>query len=436
MRAIELVRDFFPEQGEFIGSAADEVLFSGAWGAGKSLSLCAKALLLSLRYPGNRGGLFRKEYKALKATTLITLLEGDGKTGPVLPHQYIAKHHRTESTITLKNGSTILYGGLDNPGWILSLNLGWFAVDQIEQLTEQDYNMLLGRLRHPVPAVRQGFGACNPEAPTHWLYQRFFKNKLPGTHAVSANTFSNPYLPEDYKARLERLKGVYRLRYVEGLWVAFEGMVYDNFDASIHIIDPFEIPQEWPRYRSIDFGYRNPFVCQWWAVSPDDIYYLYREIYMSHRLVSQHAEEIRGWEELPQEEEADEEDETHYERIKDSYADHDAEDRATLDVNGVYTWPAMKDVSPGIQAVYERLNVGPDGKAGIYFFRNALVEVDPYLESEEMTLSTIDEIAGYAWKKPGPGRPTKEEPLKEHDHGMDAMRYFVYSKEAAPKAYY
>lgn len=428
----EVVRDFFPEQGEFIGSAAEEVLFSGAFGAGKSLSLCAKALLLSLRYPGNRGGLFRKEAKALKATTLITLLEGDGHAGPVLPHQYIAKHHHTESTIRLKNGSTIVYGGLDDPGWILSLNLGWFGVDQIEQLTEQDYQMLLGRLRHPVPSIRQGFGACNPEAPTHWLYQRFFKNKPPGTHAVSANTFSNPYLPEDYKARLERFKGIYRQRYVEGKWVAFEGMIYDNFDASLHIIDPFPIPEDWPRFRSIDFGYRNPLVCQWWAVSPDDIYYLYRELYMSHRLVSEHAVEIKRQEELA----ADDEGNPRWEQIDESYADHDAEDRATLDYSGVYTWPAVKDVSPGIQAVYERLNMGADGKAGIYFLRNALVEVDPYLEAEQLPTSTIDEIGGYAWKRPGPGRPTKEEPLKENDHGMDAMRYFVYSREAGPKAYY
>ncbi len=433
MRPIEIVRDFFPEQGEFVGSAADEVLFSGAWGAGKSLSLCAKALMLSLRYPGNRGGLFRKEFKALKATTLITLLEGDGRTGPVLPPEYIAKHHKTEATIRLKNGSTILYGGLDNPGWILSLNIGWFAVDQIEQLTEQDYNMLLGRLRHPVPSVRQGFGACNPEAPTHWLYQRFFHKKPPGTHAITANTFSNPYLPDDYVARLKKLKGVYRLRYVEGKWIAFEGMIYDNFEPTTHIIDPFEIPHDWPRYRVIDFGYRNPFVCQWWAVSPDDIYYMYREIYMTHRLVSEHAKEIQHLEEVGLDDEGNE---IWRERPERSWADHDAEDRATLEANGIYTRPAIKDVSPGIQAVYERLNIGEDGKAGIYFFRNALVEIDQHLEAEEKPVSSLDEIQSYAWKKPGPGRPTKEEPVKENDHGMDAMRYFVYSMAAAPRAYY
>jgi PBSX family phage terminase large subunit len=409
----ELVREFFPEQREFIGSAADEVLFSGAFGAGKSRSLCEKGLMLSLRYPGNRGGLFRKELIALKATTLITLLEGDGRIGPVLPPEYIKNHHKTERTITLKNNSVIIYGGLDNPNWIKSLNLGWAGIDQIEELTEEDYNVVMGRLRHPVPRVRQVFGACNPESPTHWLYQRFFRSRPAGTKAVSANTFSNPYLPEDYKARLGRYKGRFYDRYVLGKWVAFEGLIYDNFDPSVHIVDPFEIPEGWPRFRVVDFGYRNPFVCQWWAVSPDDIYYMYREIYFTHRLVSEHAGEIMGW--------------SAGESVERTFADHDAEDRATLHAGGVRTRPAVKDVSPGIQAVYERLAVGEDGKAGIYFFRNALVEVDSLLEAEERPLCTLDELQGYAWKKAGAGRAPKEEPVKENDHGMDAMRYFVMS---------
>lgn len=388
--------------------------------------------MLSLRYAGNRGGLFRKELKAIKATTLVTLLEGDNRAGPVLPPEYISNHHKTEARITLKNGSTIVYGGLENPNWIKSLNLGWAAIDQIEELTEEDYNLLQGRLRHPVPKVRQIFGAANPEAPAHFLYQRFFIQRAPETKAITANTFSNPYLPEDYKARLRRFKGRFFQRYVLGLWVAFEGLIYDNFDPTVHIIEPFEIPEEWDRYRVIDFGYRNPFVCQWWAVSPDDIYYMYREIYFTHRLVSDHAREIKKLEELEPAEDGKERSES----IEDSFADHDAEDRATLEANGVYNTAAVKDVSPGIQAVYERLAVDEDGKAGIYFFKNALVEVDPVLEAEEKPFRTIDEIQGYAWKKAGPGRAPKEEPNKQNDHGMDAMRYFVYSMEAAPKPYY
>ena len=75
-----------------------------------------------------------------------------------------------------------------------------------------------------------------------------------------------------------------------GLWTAFEGQAFMEFtDDSAHykdglfthVIAPFDIPKEWPKYRSFDFGYSKPFAVQWWAVSPDDTLYMYREWYGS-----------------------------------------------------------------------------------------------------------------------------------------------------------
>jgi hypothetical protein len=125
--------------------------------------------------------------------------------------------------------------------------------------------------------------------------------------------------------------------------VSAEGQVYDGFDPDIHVIDRFDIPKQWTRYRAIDFGYTNPFVCQWWAQDHDGRLYLYREIYMTRRTVKVHSEQI------------------HRLSAGETYAftvsDHDAEDRATLAENGIYTTAAVKDISPGIQAVEERLKV-------------------------------------------------------------------------------
>jgi hypothetical protein len=70
-------------------------------------------------------------------------------------------------------------------------------------------------------------------------------------------------------------------------------MVYEGWDRAVHLIDRFDIPADWRRIRSIDFGYTNPFVCQWWAIDPDGRMYRYREIYRTRRLVSDHAAEIR-----------------------------------------------------------------------------------------------------------------------------------------------
>jgi hypothetical protein len=73
--------------------------------------------------------------------------------------------------------------------------------------------------------------------------------------------------------------------------VQAEGVVYDGWDR-VHLIDRFDIPPDWRRIRSIDFGYTNPFVCQWWAIDGDGRMYLYREIYHTKRTVKVHAEQI------------------------------------------------------------------------------------------------------------------------------------------------
>ena len=117
----------------------------------------------------------------------------------------------------------------------------------------------------------------------------------------------------------------------------------------MHLIDRFAIPWAWPRYWSIDFGYTNPFVCQFSAQDPDGRLYRYREIYRSKRLVEDHAQMIkRLWNEELQaccrmpsgQPEA---------RIRSALrpraivCDHDAEDRATLAKHlGLATTPARK----------------------------------------------------------------------------------------------
>ena len=128
-------------------------------------------------------------------------------------------------------------------------------------------------------------------------------------------------------SELEYTGVVERLQLLEGRWdIGNEGLVYDNFDSAVHVVDAFPIPVAWRRFRSIDFGYNNPFLCQWWALSPDDVMYLYREIYEPERLVSELGPQIvelsRG------------------ERILGTVADHDAENRAELNKHGVPTAPA------------------------------------------------------------------------------------------------
>ena len=410
------VLKLLPKQREFMEDVTPELLYSGAFGAGKTKILCEKAYFLSIYYPNNFGLIVRKTMKSLRHTTLRTLLKGTGGQ-PVIPPNAIANYNKSDNLITLTNGSEIIYGGLDDPVKWGSLEVGWIAIDEAVEINEDDYTMLLGRLRQANIPMRQIFMATNPGAPSHFLYKKFYqdqpiskKDGSPLTKVIESNALQNTFNPEDYILRLDNFKGVYRDRFVLGKWAAFEGLVYPVFDPTRHVIDPFSIPDDWRRVCVIDFGYTNPFVCQWYTIDHDGTAYMYREIYMSHELVENHARQIKKL--------------SKGENIDVTYADHDAGDRATLQKYGIPTQAAIKRVSPGIQEVYSNLTFDERGKARIYFFKNALVEADQHLIINKKPTCTVDEFGGYAWKD----KSTKEEPIKENDHGMDCIRYFIYSE--------
>jgi hypothetical protein len=214
-----------------------------------------------------------------------------------------------------------------------------------------------------------------------------------------------------------------------GLCVGAEGLVYDNFDPSVHVIQAFEIPADWPRYRAIDFGYANPFACLWIARQPHEptehfrfpknSLFVYRELYRRHLLVEDAAKKIRELsvnkregEEFP-------------EKILATWADWDAEDRATLNRHRVPSLPAIKEVSRGIQTVHRRLAPGPDGRPLLYFFENlnSGLDRDTELAGEGKPTGLLEELGQYVWEEPKEGKSAKEAPKKDADHSVDALRY-------------
>jgi PBSX family phage terminase large subunit len=233
----------------FIDSTATRLLFSGAFGAGKSVVLCAKALKLSMDYPGNFGFIARKTRASLPQTTLKTFLE------LVCPKELILDHNKSEGIVRLTNGSEILFGGLDDYLKLGSLNLGFAGIDEAIESVEDDWRMLEGRLRKPgVPHII--FGATNPGSPTHYLYKMFFEQKR--GEVFHASSFDNKALPKDYLERLSEFEGVYYDRFVLGLWKGLEGLVYSSFDDKSCLIPRFEIDKRWLVYSGHDFGQANP----------------------------------------------------------------------------------------------------------------------------------------------------------------------------------
>lgn len=378
---------------------APEVLLSGPAGTGKSRALLEKVYLCLLKWPNSRALVVRKTRASLTHTGVVTFEQ------KVLPPGSTVKRHTQTDAYTLPNGSVLALGGMDNYLRIMSTEYDLIAVLESTELEENDWEALSTRLRNNVMPFQQLIGDCNPGPPTHWLKKRADRGAL---LMMESRHEDNPTVTPEYLAKLDALTGVRKQRLRYGIWAAAEGLVYEAWDPAVHLIDRFDIPPEWRRFRAIDFGYTNPFSCQWWAIDPDDRLYLYREVYRTQRLVEDHAAQILRL--------------SAGESCEATVADHDAEDRATLHRHGIDTVAAYKAVQEGVQAVQERLRPDGTGRPRLFILRDSLVERDPHLDSRPA--SVVEELPAYVWAKAAHGG-AKEVPVKKDDHGADCLRYAV-----------
>jgi PBSX family phage terminase large subunit len=412
---------------------ADEVVLSGPAGTGKTMGALHKVHIAMMKHPGSRALLVRKTLVSLGATTLNTwrkhVIVDSIRTREVTyyggsqeePAQY--RYHR--------NGSAVVIGGMDKPTKIMSSEYDLILVDEATEFFVQDWEACLSRLRNGMMPYSQLIGCCNPDAEHHWMKQRANDGVitlLESRHEDNPAYFDRNGQMTDagraYLAKLDKLTGVRYWRLRKGLWVAAEGVVYEHWDPKVHLIDKMPDGWEtWPRWWSIDFGYRNPFVLQCWAEDGDGRLYLYREIYMTGRIVEDHVRKIMkivkygdgSWRE-PQPTAV--------------ICDHDAEDRATFERHaGLSTVAAHKEIKPGIDAVTARLRVDETGRPAIFILRDALVERDESLKELGLPTCTAEEIASYVWAKTPDGKVLKEVPEDKDNHGMDAKRYIVAERD-------
>lgn len=101
---------------------------------------------------------------------------------------------------------------------------------------------------------------------------------------IPASLYDNPYLTADgaYEANLLSLPEMQRRQLLEGDWNVASGAAFPEFRVSVHTVDPFEIPHDWRRFRSCDFGYSSHSAVHWYAIDPNfSTLYVYRELYLS-----------------------------------------------------------------------------------------------------------------------------------------------------------
>jgi len=410
-----------------------EVLISGPAGTGKSRACLEKMHHMCLLNPGMRALIVRKTLTSLGSTALVTYREHVAKESLALGHvTFYGGSSQESAQYRYSNGSSIVVGGMDRATRVMSAEYDLIYVQEATELTETDWEALTTRLRNGVVSFQQLLADCNPSTPTHWLKARCDRGV---TLMLNAKHQENPRLYTDdgektdvgvaYLGKLDALTGVRRARLRDGKWVAAEGIIFEAFDPAVHLLNKEAIPADWRRIWSVDFGFTNPFVLQCWAIDPDGRMVLYREIFRTQRTVDVHAAEIMAivapegtWLEP---------------RPTAVICDHDAEGRATFEKEtGLHTKAAMKKVTEGIQAVQRRLVEAADGLPRLFIQRDAVVSRDTALVDAKRPASSEEEMPGYVWDSAS-GDRIKETPLKENDHGMDAMRYAVAYMDLAPK---
>jgi PBSX family phage terminase large subunit len=389
------------KQSQFHRASQRYKLYGGAMGGGKSVALCAESIQLCLDYPGNRGYVCRKYNTVLKKTTMQTFFE-------VCPPALIKSYNKVDQELNFINGSKIWFGDLEDVDKLKSMNLGFFAIDEASEVPYDRFLLLDSRLRLNVPNIRYyGLLATNPEPG--WVKERFVDKQLPDHIFVPALPKDNRYLPEDYVANLRKnYPEEWVKKYLEGNWSVFEGQVYKEFDRSVHVIDPEPIPEEWPRFRTIDFGYRNPFVCLWIAIDYDDNVYVYDEHYRAEMKIKEHADVILR--------------KSGQHKFTD-YGDHeDQQSIAELEDYGIYCLPVDKEKKLGIDRVKLFLH-----QKRLFIFSNCVnllreFELYRYPELDTDHTSRLN-------------REEKEDPIKDNDHALDALRYLIstYFKPKLPK---
>jgi len=298
-------------QTEFLAAPEREVLYGGSAGSGKSFALLADPM----RYFGVaafNGLLLRRTNDELR--------ELQWKAQELYPKAYPgAKWQEKKSQWTFPSGARLWMTYLERDDDVMRYqgqSFSYIAVDELTQYaTPFSFVYLRSRLRTTDPELPIFMRATsNPGGPGHqWVKKAFIDPAPPGkafeatdietgevlrypdSHAkageslfsrrfIPATLKDNPYLYEDgaYEANLLSLPEAQRRQLLEGDWSVAEGAAFSEFKPATHVVDPFDIPENWIRFRSADYGYSSYSAVHWYAIDPAyETLIVYRELYVS-----------------------------------------------------------------------------------------------------------------------------------------------------------
>ena len=402
----------------------DGIIADGAIRSGKTVSMSLSFAMWAMStFNGQNFAMCGKTIGSFRRNVLFWLklmLKSRG---------YSVIDRRADNLIIIRKGDTenyfYIFGGKDerSQDLIQGITLAGVFFEEVALMPESFVNQATGRCS--VEGSKFWFN-CNPDGPYHWFKVNWIdkstgylgkerveqirkkaaeEGKDPGLKEILYLHFTmddNLSLSEEIKARYRSMYiGVFFKRYILGLWAAAEGVIYDMFDPEKHvknIKEFFQILVNGNRYVSCDYGTQNATVFLLWNKGIDGKWYCIREYYYSGRdkgkqkTDAEYADDLKKWLDGT--------------RIKAMIVDPSAASFiAELRKRGYKVIKANNDVLDGIRLVGMLLNLE------MLIFSSSCTE-------------TIKEFASYIWDEKA-AEHGEDKPVKQHDHGCDAVRYFV-----------
>lgn len=375
----------------------DGILCDGSVRSGKTLSMTVGFFLWSMSvFDGQRFALCGKTIEALRRNVTS---QAPGWLEGILTF----REHRSENRLTVtapgRRNEYFLFGGKDEGSHALiqGITLAGVLFDEAALMPRSFVEQALARCS--VTGSRFWFN-CNPAGPEHWFYREWLcrreeKNLL----RLHFTMEDNPALAPEIRARYESLySGVFYDRYVRGLWVAAEGQIYDMFRRERHVL--LDRPDcAGDCYVSVDYGTRNPTVFLLWQRERErGRWVCRREYYWDGR------KNMR-------------------QKTDGEYADDLTEMLGGISLRAVIVDPSAASFITELRrrgyAVLPGDNRVADGIRAV----SQLLRTDGLSFAPECA-HTLGEFQSYVWDE-GAAAQGLDRPVKENDHCMDALRYFV-----------
>jgi hypothetical protein len=297
-------------QTEFLAAGEREVLYGGAAGGGKSYAMLADPLRF-MGHPSFSGLLLRHTNEELRELVW--------KSQEMYPKIWPGiKWSERKMQWTAPSGARLWFSYLDRDEDVMRYQgqaFSWIGFDELTQWhTPFAWDYMRSRLRSTASDLPTYMRATtNPGGPGHAWVKKMFIDPAPANNAfhatdlesgetlrypknhsrageplfkrkfIPAMLVDNPHLYDqgDYEAMLLSLPEHQRKQLLEGNWDVAEGAAFPEFNRQVHVVEPFDIPSNWVKFRACDYGYGSYSAVVWFAVSPDEQLIVYRELYVS-----------------------------------------------------------------------------------------------------------------------------------------------------------